>query len=147
MSIISSTVRAKLSLSIKKPPITKIWIYYTARGVKALKLIITLIMLLLTSETSNGALSADMSEYVRKDVYDVQMQTLNANMERVLQKLDSLESKVNNMSDRITGLSARVDGIDSRMGDLRNDIYLWLVILGIVVGVRLSSGSQTVVKA
>ena len=112
-----------------------------------MKLIITLIMLLLTSETSNGALSADMSEYVRKDVYDVQMQTLNANMERVLQKLDSLESKVNNMSDRITWLSARVDGIDSRMGDLRNDIYLWLVILGIVVGVRLSSGSQTVVKA
>ena len=100
-----------------------------------MKLIITLILLLLTSETSNGALSADMSEYVRKDVYDVQMQTLNANMERVLQKLDSLESKVNNMSDRITGLSARVDGIDSRMGDLRNDIYLWLVILGIVVGV------------
>lgn len=100
-----------------------------------MKKIIPLLLLMIMNSASYGALSADMSEYVRKDVYDVQMQTLNANMERVLQKLDSLESKVNNMSDRITGLSARVDGIDSRMGDLRNDIYLWLVILGIVVGV------------
>ena len=97
--------------------------------------IITIILLLLMSGTSYGAVSEDMSVYVRKDVFDVQMQNLNANMERILQKLDSLETKVNDMSDRISGLSARVDGIDARMGDLRNDIYLWLVILGIVVGV------------
>ena len=100
-----------------------------------MKKIITIILLLLMSGTSYGAVSEDMSVYVRKDVFDVQMQNLNANMERILQKLDSLETKVNDMSDRISGLSARVDGIDARMGDLRNDIYLWLVILGIVVGV------------
>ena len=102
---------------------------------KALKIIIMLILLVLTSVTSEGAVSGDMSEYVRKDVYEVQMQNLNGNMERILQKLDSIESKVNNMSDRITELSARVDGLDARMGDLRNDIYLGLVILGIIVGV------------
>jgi len=103
--------------------------------VKAVKKIITLMILLIVSVPSEGALSGDMSEYVRKDVYEVQMQNLNTNMERILQKLDVLESKVNNMSDRITGLSARVDGLDARMGDLRNDIYLGLVILGIIVGV------------
>ena len=31
-------------------------------------------------------------------------------------------------------LSSRIDGLDSRLGDLRNDIYLGLVILGIIVG-------------
>lgn len=100
-----------------------------------MKAIITLLILLTMSVASNGAVSGDMSEYVRKEVFDVHMQNLNGNMERVLQKLDSLETKVNNMSDRITGLTARVDGLDARMGDLRNDIYLGLVILGILVGV------------
>jgi len=112
--------------------------------VKALKLIITLILLLLTSGASNGAVSGDMSEYVRKEVYDVQMQNLNANMERILQKLDSIESKVNDMSDRITGLTARVGGLDarltetnqnlgSRIDDMKQYIYLVLVLLGIVI--------------
>ena len=111
-----------------------------------MKLIITLILLLLTANTSNGAVSGDMNEYVRKEVYDVQMQNLNANMERILQKLDGLEVKVGEltnavsvMSERIDRnfetLSARIDGLDARMGDLRNDIYLGLVILGILVGV------------
>ena len=85
-----------------------------------------------------------MSEYVRKEVYDVQMQNLNANMERILQKLDSIESKVNDMSDRITGLTARVGGLDarltetnqnlgSRIDDMKQYIYLVLVLLGIVI--------------
>ena len=111
---------------------------------KALKLIITLILLLLTANTSNGAVSGDMSEYVRKDVYEVQMQNLNGNMERILQKLEVLDTKVNDMSDRITGLSARVEGLESRMTDntqnlssriedMKQYIYLVLVLLGIVI--------------
>ena len=126
------------------PIIIEEWINYTARGVKALKLIITLILLLLTTGASNGAVSGDMSEYVRKDVYDVQMQNLNANMERILQKLEVLDTKVNDMSDRITGLSARVEGLESRMTDntqnlssriedMKQYIYLVLVLLGIVI--------------
>lgn len=111
-----------------------------------MKAIITLLILLTMSVASNGAVSGDMNEYVRKEVYDVQMQVLNANMERILQKLDVLEVKVGDltngvsvMSERIDRnfetLSARIDGLDARMGDLRNDIYLGLVILGILVGV------------
>ena len=42
------------------------------------------------------------------------------------------------LSNRIEGvnasLSARIDGLDNRVSDLRNDIYLGLVILGIIVG-------------
>lgn len=100
-----------------------------------MKKIITILLMLIMAVVSEGAVSGDKSEYVRKEVFDVHMQNLNGNMERVLQKLDSLETKVNNMSDRITGLTARFDGLDARMGDLRNDIYLGLVILGILVGV------------
>ena len=107
---------------------------------------IILLLLLLNASSSYGAVSVDMSEYVRRDLFDVQMRNLTANMERVLQKLDSLESKVNNMSDRITGLSARVEGIDVRMGDLRNDIYLGLVILGILAGFPAVQKMFTVVR-
>ena len=116
----------------------------SSEGVKAVKKIITLMILLIVSVPSEGALSGDMSEYVRKDVYEVQMQNLNGNMERILQKLDSIESKVNDMSDRITGLTARVDGLDarltetnqnlgSRIDDMKQYIYLVLVLLGIVI--------------
>lgn len=50
------------------------------------------------------------------------------------ERIDGLDAK---LSARIDGLdarlSARIDGLDARVGDLRNDIYLGLVILGIVV--------------
>ena len=80
-----------------------------------------------------GAASEDMNVYVRKDVFEVYMQNINTNMERIFQKLDNMESKINNISDRVSALSIRMDGLDARMGDLRNDIYLGLVILGMII--------------
>ena len=82
--------------------------------------------------------------YVRKDVFDVQMQNLNANMERILQKLDGLEVKVADltqavsvMSERIDRnfdtLSARVNGLDARIDDMKQYIYWVLVLLGVVI--------------
>lgn len=94
-----------------------------------------------------------MSEYVRKEVYDVQMQSINAKLDMILEvqkelreelksqrkDINDLTNAVSVMSERIDRnfetLSARIDGLDARMGDLRNDIYLGLVILGILVGV------------
>jgi hypothetical protein len=83
------------------------------------------------------------------------MQNINSNMEKILDELKSqrlaiteLKQDVSVLSARIDGidtrlsaridgidakLSARIDGLDTRVGDLRNDIYLGLVILGIVV--------------
>lgn len=97
------------------------------------KLLLVMLFLLLKSSLVYGAASEDMRVYVRKDIYDVQMQNINTQLERILQKLDRLEATANEISGRLSNLSGRVDGLDARVGDLRNDIYLWLVILGIVI--------------
>ena len=101
------------------------------------KAVLSLIMMLIMVSGSNGAVSEDMSVYVRKDVFEVYMQNINTNMERILQKLDSLENKINDVSDRLSNLSGRVDGLESRMGDLGNYIYLVLVMLGIIVSLPI----------
>ncbi len=107
-----------------------------------MKKIIMLMLLLIMAVPGEGALSGDMSEYVRKDVYEVQMQGINAKLDQILEvqkelrdELKSQRKDINALTNTVSALSARVDGLDARMGDLRNDIYLGLVILGIIVGV------------
>lgn len=110
--------------------------------------VLLLVQSFLFVSASLGAVSENISVYVRKDVFEVYMQNINANMERIFQKLDNMESKINNISDRVSALSsrmdglaaqlsARIDGLDARMGDLRNDIYLGLVILGIIIALPM----------
>lgn len=105
-----------------------------------MKLIITLILLLLTSGTSNGAVSGDMSEYVRKEVYDARMDSFMKEMRGEFHVMNTkLEALSRRVDDNAQNLAERIDGsnhsLESRIDDLRNDIYLGLVILGIVVGV------------
>ena len=120
------------------------------------KVCVSVLMLLLAFGTGcYGAVSEDTSVYVRKDVFEVYMQNINANMERILHKIDSLEekmnqridnlnqridnldAKVNNVSDGLSNLSGRFDGrideLDKRIDDLRNGIYLWLVAISLVI--------------
>ena len=129
---------------IEPPIIICRWINYTAEEVKAMKLIITLILLLLTANTSNGAVSGDMSEYVRKEVFDVQMQTINAKLDMILDELKSQRKDINELKQAVSGLTARADGLESRMtdntqnislriDDMKQYIYLVLVLLGIVI--------------
>ena len=50
-------------------------------------------------------------------------------------RIDGLDASLSSRIDGINAsLSARIDGLDNRVSDLRNDIYLGLVILGIIVG-------------
>ncbi|MBR0168933.1 MAG: hypothetical protein IJQ08_09690 [Synergistaceae bacterium] len=111
------------------------------------KILAVMIVLLTTSGTSYGAVSEDMSVYVRRDVFEVYMQNMNANMGRILDELkeqrkaiNDLSDRVSNLSDRVSNLSGRVDGLDkrldsvnSRIDDLRNGIYLWLAAIGILI--------------
>ena len=46
----------------------------------------------------------------------------------------ALRKDIEALSNRVSELTGRVEGLDARLGDLRNDIYLGLVILGIIVG-------------
>lgn len=126
------------------------------------RICVALMLMLQMSMVSYGAVSEDMSVYVRKDVFEVHMQNINGKFDSILEELklqrqsmNELTQAVSALTERVTvlseridrnfdtlngringterALSERVDGIDERMSDLRNDIYLWLVILGIVV--------------
>ena len=113
--------------------------------------VLLLVQLLVFGTASYGAVSEDMSVYVRKDVFEVYMQSLSANMEKIVQRMDKLDDSVNkrfdkleadvnkvnqvvaNLSGRIDGLDKRMDSLDKRIDDLRNGIYLWLAAVGIVI--------------
>ena len=99
-----------------------------------------LMLLLMTAGASYGAVSDDMSVYVRKDVFEVYMQNINAKFDMIMEELKEQKRMIADLSDRVANLSGRVDGLDKRMDsldkridDLRNGIYLWLVAIGLVV--------------
>ena len=99
-----------------------------------------LMLLLMTAGASYGAVSEDMSVYVRKDVFEVYMQNINAKFDMIMEELKEQKRMIADLSDRVANLSGRVDGLDKRMDsldkridDLRNGIYLWLVAIGLVV--------------
>lgn len=103
------------------------------------KIITALLTLQLMSVAAFGAVSEDMNVYVRKDVFEVYMQNISANQERILQRLDKLDEglhalnqTVSNLSGRVDGLDKRMDSLDKRIDDLRNGIYLWLVAIGLI---------------
>ena len=116
-----------------------------------MKNIITLIILLIMSVPSEGAVSGDMSEYVRKDVFEVQKQGVNAKLDMILdvmkefrEELKSQREDINGLKQTVSGLTARIDGLDARMtdnvqnlgsriDDMKQYIYLVLVLLGIVI--------------
>ncbi len=94
-----------------------------------MKAIITILLLLTMSRAGNGAVSGDMNEYVRRDIYDAKMESF----------MKEIRGEFQVMNTKLEALSRRVDdnyhSMESRIDDLRNDIYLGLVILGILVGV------------
>ena len=106
-----------------------------------IKVIITaLLMLHVTLGISYGAVSEDMSEYVRKDVFEVYMQNMLQRLDRIDQRLDKLDKSVNDLaqtvallSGRVEGLDKRMDSLNSRIDDLRNGIYLWLMLISILI--------------
>lgn len=61
--------------------------------------------------------------------------SMNENFKNVNTQIQVIESRANNSYNNIEAhISNNYRNLDSRIGDLRNDIYLWLVIIGIVIG-------------
>ena len=87
------------------------------------RIIVVLLMLELMSVTCFGAVSEDMNVYVRKDVFEAKMESFMSEIRLMNEQLRS----------DIRRLETRIDGIEARMGDLRNDIYLGFVLLGIII--------------
>ena len=107
--------------------------------------ILVMIIALLFPPQSMGAVSEDI--YVRKDVFDVHMQSINAKLDMTLEQIKELREEmkaqrkdindlmkaVSVMSGRIDGLDKRMDSLDKRIDGQQNYLYLVLVILGIIV--------------
>ncbi len=106
------------------------------------KLLSVLVLVFCFTSIASRTNSDDI--YVRKDVFEVHLQAINSNMEKILLKLETLEKSMNELTQNVAvmferisrnfeTLSGRIDGLDTRVSDLRNDVYLWLVILGIII--------------
>lgn len=108
--------------------------------------VLVMVQLLVFGTAGYGAVSDDV--YMRKDVFEAYMQGMNAKLDMMLAQMSEFKEEIkgireeqtaqrkdiNALSNRVSELTGRVEGLDARLGDLRNDIYLGLVILGIIVG-------------
>lgn len=108
-----------------------------------MKKFISAIILILTLAVSAYAANSD-DIYVRKDVFDVHLQSINSKLELILSEMQSFKAELQAqrndinelakttavLSSRIDGLDARIDGTNTRIDDLRNGLYLWLVVIG-----------------
>ena len=111
------------------------------------KVILALMIVLSAVSMSSGAASEDMSVYVRKDVFEVHMQNINTNMEKILEELKAQRKDITELSRAVSVLSTRVDGLeakmdtringlerklDARIDDLRNGLYLWITVITVI---------------
>lgn len=115
-----------------------------------------------------GAEQADSEVYVRKEVFNAYIDSVNTKMDRILEELRSLREELKATREELKGdinavrqelkgeintlreevkslrkdldsvisavavLAQRVDNLEVRMSDLRSDIYLGLVVFGII---------------
>lgn len=97
-------------------------------------LAVTAIVLIICG-MSYGAVSEDMSVYVRRDVFDAKMEAF---MNEIRGEFRVMNAKIEALSRRVDdnyhSLESRMDGLDKRINDVQNYIYLVLVLLGIIVG-------------
>ena len=109
------------------------------------KFIIVLVVIMLLPSVTYATTSEDTSLYVRQDVYNSDMRNINDKLNSILEELkvqrEELKAQgeaINKLNNSIATLSERTDGnyknLDTRINDLRQDIYLGLVILGLLAG-------------
>ena len=93
------------------------------------------LLIVLFSSVSYGAVSEDMSVYVRQDVFEARMDRLEAMINEKLTKFASeIQSSIQDIRGDIKVLNARVDGLEKRMSGLETTVYWILGLLSFVVG-------------
>ena len=102
------------------------------------KLLLAIAIICTLSGATLGATSEDMSVYVRQDVYNSDMRNINDKLNSILEELRAQREELKTLNSTVAVLSERTDGnyknLDGRINDLRQDIYLGLVILGLLAG-------------
>ncbi|MBR1437506.1 MAG: hypothetical protein IJ587_03115 [Synergistaceae bacterium] len=92
--------------------------------------VLLLVQLLVFGTASYGAVSEDMSVYLRKDVFDAKIEAL---FSRLHAEIGEVRGDIKALSTRVDGIDKRMDSLDKRIDDLRNGIYLWLVAIGLLI--------------
>ena len=91
------------------------------------KFLSVMMLILIFSSVSFGAVSEDMNVYVRQDVFDAKMEAL---FERLHGEMDRQFAEIKG---EIRSLSARIDGLEHRIGDVHNFLYWLIVLFGIIL--------------
>ena len=106
------------------------------------KLFFTLLFCLVIVSDSFGAVSGDMSVYVRQDVFDAKMESLRneiqAGNERILAEIRVVNTKLEEMDKRITLVEAHSL---NRHEDLKTMIYWGFSILGLLIAFAIFAPS------
>ena len=98
------------------------------------KFLSAMMLILVLSSVSFGAVSEDMNVYVRQDVFDAKMEALFERMDKNFVELKSMiKSTENELKGDIKALSARIDGLEQRIGDVHNFLYWLIVLFGIIL--------------
>ena len=91
------------------------------------KILAVIGLMLIMSSAGYGAVSEDMSVYVRRDVFDAKMEGF----------MKEIRGEFQVMNAKIEALSRRMDdnyrNLEARIGDLREYIYWLIVLLGIII--------------
>ena len=101
------------------------------------KLLLILAIMCALSSESYGAASEDMNVYVRQDVFDAKMEALfnkfHAEIENVRGDIKALSEKIDGVNASLSNkIDNKIDKVDTRVSDLRQDLYLGLVIIGLL---------------
>ena len=95
---------------------------------------VIVLFLLVLSSSSYGAVSADMSVYVRQDVFDAKMDSLRSEIqvgnERILSEIRILNTKLEEMDKRMNTIETHSF---NRHEDLKTMIYWGFSILGLFI--------------
>lgn len=122
------------------------------------KIFLTALLIFLVPSLSYGAVSEDMSVYVRQDVFDAKMEALFLRLHNEIENLGNrIDGNIKALSERIDGnykelssridgnykkdlsgridvsyrdLSNRIDSLEKRVGDVHNFLYWLLVLFG-----------------
>jgi len=98
-----------------------------------------MLLIFLLSSISFGAVSEDMSVYLRKDVFDAKIEALfnrlHAEIGTLKTELRSeigslrteLKSEIGDLRGDVRALSARIDGLEKRVDDMHDYVYLFIV--------------------
>ena len=81
------------------------------------KIFLVGIMLAVLCPCAYGAVSEDTSVYVRKDVFEVYMQNINSNFEKISARLDRIDSNLMDITKTLATLSERLEGTKAELSE------------------------------